>query len=334
MYHFGGNMESLKKKSLFLLACIPLLLLAACGPNAGSGPGTTTGGSNNSSNSNSVTLTVGGKLDMESKLLTKLYTLVLRDNGFTVNEKAAFGNNTIVFQGIKSGAIDLYPEFTATGLDALKITSSLDDQKDYDTVKAAFKQQFNIDWLQYSPLNDTYAVCMQKDKATQQGIKTISDFASKASQFTFDLPSDSTYVVTTYMKPKYNLSLSSFKSINKVDYAIGFKELASGQAQAAFCYSTDNGITKNNFVALDDNNHAFPAYHPAPIVRDDVLKKSPQIQTILDKLAPDITTEASLQLQKQEADNENSGMSQTQAITQAAKQFLQQNGFCKTSSCK
>jgi glycine betaine/choline ABC-type transport system substrate-binding protein len=69
-------------------------------------------------------------------------------------------------------------------------------------------------------------------------------------------------------------------------------------------------------------------------VRDDVLKKSPQIQTILDKLAPDITTEASLQLQKQEADNENSGMSQTQAITQAAKQFLQQNGFCKTSSCK
>lgn len=327
-------MHSFKKKSLFLLACIPLLLLAACGPNAGSGSGTNSGNSNSGSSKSATTLVVGGKLDMESKLLTKLYTLVLRDNGFNVNEKPAFGNNTIVFAGIKSGAIDLYPEFTATGLDAVKQQSSLDDQKDYDTVKAAYKQQFNIDWLQYSPLNDTYAICMQKNQAQNMGIKNISDFAAKASQFTFDLPSDSTYVVD-FLKPKYNnLSLSSFKSVHKVDYAIGFKELAAGQTQAAFCYSTDNGINKNNFVALQDNNHAFPAYHPAPIVRDSILQKNPEIQTALDKLAPFITTDASLQLQKTEADNEAQGMSSSQAITQAAKQFLQANGFCKTSNCK
>jgi Periplasmic glycine betaine/choline-binding (lipo)protein of an ABC-type transport system (osmoprotectant binding protein) len=306
-------------KASFALLCIPLLVLAACGANAGSG--TATG----SSNSKGVTLTVGGKLDGESQLLTKLYTLVLRNAGYTVNEKPAFGDNAIVFAGIKSGALDLYPEYTATGLDALGKKSSLNDQQDYDTVKAGFKQQFNIDWLNYAPLNDTYAICMQKSEAQSLNIKTISDLAAKAPQLTFDLPSDSAYVFD-YLKPKYNnLSMSSFKALHKVDYAIGFKELSGGQTQAAFCYSTDIGIVTNNFVVLTDNNHAFPAYHPAPIVRASVLAKNPDIATVLNKLSPYLTTDASLQLQKAVLDDTNQGMSNAQAVTQAATQFLQKN---------
>jgi len=331
-------MSLFRKKTLFTasfaLLCIPMLLLSACGANAGSGSGTSTGSSSTGgSNSKGVTLTVGGKLDGESKILTELYTLVLRDAGYTVNEKPAFGDNAIVFQGIKSGALDIYPEFTATGLDALSKKSSLDDQTDYNTVKTGYKQQFNIDWLNYSPLNDTYAVCMQKSEAQKLNITTLSDLASKASQLTFDLPSDSNYVFD-YLKPKYNnLSLASFKGSHKVDYAIGFKELAGGQTQAAFCYSTDIGIVTNNFVVLQDNNHAFPAYHPAPIVRDSVLSKNPDIATVLNKLAPYLTTDVSLQLQKAVLDNTNQGMSNAQAVTQAATAFLQKNNLC-THGCK
>ncbi|GCE25534.1 hypothetical protein KDA_10180 [Dictyobacter alpinus] len=320
-------LRSLRVKTLFALACVPLLLLSACG-NAGNGGGTTTGGANNA-NAN-VSLTVGGKLDVESQLLTKLYTLVLRDQGFKVNEKPAFGNNTIVFQGIKSGAIDLYPEFTATGLDALKKTSTLDDQKDYDTVKAGFKDQFKIDWLDYSPLNDTYAICAKADNS--MGLKSISDLSSKAKQITFDLPSDSAYVMD-YLKAKYGLTLDSFKATHKVDYAIGFKEVAGGQADAAFCYSSDNGININKLVALQDDKHAFPAYHPAPIVRDSVLQKSPAIKDALNALAPKITTEASLQLQKDVDTNAAQGMSKAKAITEAATKFLKDQGLCK-NGCK
>ncbi|GCE03877.1 glycine betaine ABC transporter substrate-binding protein [Dictyobacter aurantiacus] len=320
--------RSLRAKTLFALACVPLLLLTACGGSGGSS--TTTGGGDTNKNAN-ISITVGGKLDTESKLLTKLYTLVLRDAGFKVNEKPAFGNNTIVFQGIKSGAIDLYPEFTATGLDALKKTSSLNDQQDYQTVKDGFKQQFQIDWLDYSPLNDTYAICTKSGNS--MGLKNISDLASKAKQITFDLPSDSSYVFD-YLKPKYGLTLESFKAVHKVDYTIGFKEVGGGQSDANFCYSSDNGINANNLIALDDDKHAFPAYHPAPIVRDSVLQKSPDIATALNALAPKITTDVSLQLQKAVADNVNSGMSQSKAITEAATKWLKDQGFCKKNGCQ
>ncbi|GER86913.1 hypothetical protein KDW_10750 [Dictyobacter vulcani] len=315
---------SVRAKALFALACVPLLLLSACGNN-GNGGGAGTTGSNTSKNA-SISITVGGKLDTESQLLTKLYTLVLRDQGFKVNEKPAFGNNTIVFQGIKSGAIDLYPEFTATGLDALKKTSTLDDQKDYDTVKAGFKDQFQIDWLDYSPLNDTYAICAKDGNS--MGLKTVSDLTAKAKQITFDLPSDSAYVVD-YLKAKYGLTMQSFKATHKVDYAIGFKEVAGGQADANFCYSSDNGINVNKLVALQDDKHAFPAYHPAPIVRDSVLQKAPAIKDALNALAPKITTDASLQLQKDVDANAAQGMSKSKAITEAATKFLKDQGLCK-----
>jgi len=319
--------RSLRAKTLFALACVPLLLLTACG-NAGNS--TTTGGGNTNKNAN-ISITVGGKLDTESKLLTKLYSLVLKDEGFKVNEKPAFGNNTIVFQGIKSGAIDMYPEFTATGLDALKKQSSLNDQQDYQTVKDGFKQQFQIDWLDYSPLNDTYAICTKSGNA--MGLKNISDLAAKAKQITFDLPSDSAYVLD-YLKPKYGLTLESFKAVHKVDYTIGFKEVAGGQSDANFCYSSDNGINTNKLIALDDDKHAFPAYHPAPIIRDSVLKKSPDIATALNALAPKITTDVSLQLQKDVDTNVNSGMSQSKAITEAATNWLKAQGFCKKNGCQ
>jgi osmoprotectant transport system substrate-binding protein len=316
-----SSFRSIRATSLFLLVCIPLLILSACG-NASPTPTST-----NNPNAN-ITLTVGGKLDTESKILTKLYTLTLRNAGFKVNEKAAFGDNTIVFAGIKSGALDLYPEFTATGLDALKKTSSLNDQTDYDTVKAGFKSQFNIDWLDYSPLNDTYAICVSNSSS----IKTISELTSQANSITFDLPSDSTYVID-YLKAKYGLTLASFKTVHKVDYSIGFKEVQSGQSQANFCYSTDSTITTDNLAVLQDDKKAFPAYHPAPIVRDSVLTKSPDIATALNALAPDITTDESLALQKDVTKNINSGMSQDRAIYQTAKDFLTSKGLCNKFGC-
>ena len=107
-------LRSLAGRSLVLLLLIPLLL-AACGSSSGGG-GTTSGTPSNSS----ITLTVGGQLDTEAQLLTEMYSLLLKKAGFHVVEKRALGTNAVVFAAITSGQIDLYPEFTATGLAKLE----------------------------------------------------------------------------------------------------------------------------------------------------------------------------------------------------------------------
>src|SRR5438876_6982658 len=177
--------RSLGAKFLLLFALIPMLILSACGGSSGS--------SSNSSGTSTLTkvpITVGSKLDPEAQLLGEMYVLLLRKAGFTVNPKLALGQTPTVFAALKSGAIDLYPEFTATGLNLLSAKSSFNPAKDYQTVKNGFEQQFHITWLDYAPLNDGYALCTSQAESQKLGATNLSQLAPKVPQLTLATQSD------------------------------------------------------------------------------------------------------------------------------------------------
>jgi osmoprotectant transport system substrate-binding protein len=278
------------------------------------------------SGSGKGTITVGGKLDVEAQLLTEMYTQLLQKAGYTVNEKLALGNSIIVFQAISSGAIDLYPEFTATGLNKLGIPSSYDPQKDYQAVKDGFEKQYHITWLDMAPLNDGYAVCTSQDQSQKLKVTNLSQLAAQAPQVVLASPSDGITFIDG-LKPVYGIDTHSFKSVQKVDYSIGFQSVSNGSAQAAVCYTTDGSVTTKGFIFLQDDKNGFPQFHPAPIVREDVLQKYPDIPNVLNPLAPKLTTEVSIQLQQKVDQMKGSGTSATQAVKQVAKEFLQSVGL-------
>ncbi len=312
-------MTRLFKAQTFLLAATLLfaLLLSACG-------GTTTPGGTTSKG----TIVVGSKLDVEGQLLGEMYILLLQKAGYTVTSKLALGNSLIVSQAIKSGAIDLYPEFTATGLNQLNLTSAHDPQKDFQTVKTQYEQQFHITWLDAAPLNDGYAICTTKTEAATLGnITTISQLVPLVSKLTLASPSDGISFIDN-LKSVYGFDTKSFKSLDKVDYAIGFKAVADGQDQMAVCYTTDGTVQQQNFIFLSDDKNGFPEFNPAPIVRDPILTKYPDIATILNPLAPDLTTQVSIDLQNQVASATKSGAtSSSAAVKMIAMQFLQSKGL-------
>src|SRR5262249_3361183 len=117
------------------------------------------------------------------------------------------------------------------------------------------------------------------------------------------------------------------KALQKVDYAVGFKSVVEKKTDLTFCYSTDVTIAQQNLVVIQDDKNAFPAYLPAPIVRDSVLKANPGIATALNPLAPMLTNEVSLDLQKKWADLQNGGMSPDQAYKKVATDFLTSKGL-------
>jgi osmoprotectant transport system substrate-binding protein len=241
-------------------------------------------------------LTVGGKLDTEAQLLTKLYVLLLRHAGFNVTEKSKLGTNDIVHSAILSGQIDLYPEFTATGLARLKLKSTHNDRKDYALVRAGYEKQFHITWLAMAPLNDTYGICTSQGKAGQLGVSKISALAPKASTLTVASPPDGTTDpnVLPGMKPTYGFT---FGKVTVLDEALTFTAVQQGKADLNVCYTTMALIEKDHFVLLDDDKNLFPIYHPAPIVRDATLRKAPEIAAVLNALAPKLTSEVSRKLQ-------------------------------------
>ncbi len=271
-------------------------------------------------------ITVGGKLDVEAQLLTDMYTQLLQKAGYTVTEKLALGNSIIVHKAITSRAIDLYPEFTATGLNTLGLKSAYDPQKDYEAVKSGFEKKFQITWLDMAPLNDGYGICTTKALSDQLGITTISQLAAQVGQIVLASPSDGIDFIDG-LKTAYGIDTSSFKSVQKVDYSIGFASVSSGSAQMAVGYTTDGSIATQGFIFLNDDKNGFPQFHPAPIVRMDVLKKYPDIAPTLNALAPHLTTDVSIQLQDQVGKLKANGTSVTLAVKQVAKQFLQSVGL-------
>ena len=305
-------------KLLARFVFLPLLLLSACG---GGGGGTVNG-----TTPNKGTITVGGKKDVEAQLLTEMYTQLLRHAGYTVNEKLAYGNTPFNVAAIKNGDIDLYPEFTATGLNVLGIASTYDPQKDYQAVKNGFEQQYKITWLDAAPLNDGYALCTTKTEAQTLGITTISQLAPMVSKLILESPSDGVSFVDNLQRT-YGFTTKSFKKTQTVDYAVGFTAVQNGQAQINVCYGTDASVPQQNFIFLQDDKNGFPAFNPAPIVRDPVLKAHPDIASILNPLAPDLTTDVSIMLQQQVAAKKNSGMSVTQAVKQTVTDFLKSKGL-------
>jgi len=295
-----------------------MLILSACGGSASSPSGTST--------PSKVPITVGSKLDPEAQLLGEMYVLLLQKAGFTVNPKLALGMTPTVIAALKSGAIDLYPEFTATGLNILGVKSSFDPTKDYQTVKNGFESQYHITWLDQAPLNDGYALCTSQAQSQKLGVTNLSQLAPKVPQLTLATQSDG---VTFFddLKATYGFATSSFKAVKKVDYSIGFAAVKSGAAQVTECYTTDGSVKTQNFIFLNDDKHGFPEFHPAPIVRDSVLQSDPGIAAALNPLAPKLTTDVSIMLQQQVAAKKASGTSVSQAVKEVAMSFLQSQGL-------
>jgi osmoprotectant transport system substrate-binding protein len=310
--------HSLGAKFLLLFALIPMLILAACGGSTSTTSGTST--------PTKVPITVGSKLDPEAQLLGEMYVLLLQKAGYTVHPKLALGQTPVVFNALKSGAIDLYPEFTGTGLNILQVKSAYDPAKDYQTVKNGFEQQYHITWLDQAPLNDGYALCTSKAESQKIGATTLSQLAPKVPQLTLATQSDGVDFFNA-LKSTYGFETSSFKAVKKVDYSIGFSAVKSGAANVTECYTTDGSVLTQGFIFLDDDKHGFTEFHPAPIVRDSVLQSDPGIATALNPLAPYLTTAVSINLQQQVAMKKASGTSVSEAVKEVATSFLQSKGL-------
>lgn len=297
-----------------VLVTVPLLMLLAL---AGCGT-TSTGGSSNSV-CKGTPVTVGGKLDTEAQLLTKMYTLLLKNAGCNVTEKARLGTNQIVFNAITSGQIDLYPEFTATGLAKLGLSTTHNAQQDYQLVKSGYEQQYHITWLDAAPMNDTYGVCTTKARAQQLNVTKVSDLIPLAKNLIVATPPDgkSDPNVLPGLTTTYGIT---FKQEIVQDEAVTFQTVQQGAADMNICYTTIGFIAADNFILLQDDKNLFPIYNPAPIVRDQLLQKVPGIAGVLNALAPKLTTEVITGLNAQVD-------VQHLTVTQVATTFLQQQGL-------
>src|SRR5205807_417808 len=132
---------------------------------------------------------VSSKNFTEEVLLGEMYAEVLENNGVPVDRKLNLGTTDLaqaaLVKGGANGGIDLYPEYTSTGLiNVLKHDPISDPEQAYQAVKKGYEDQFKLTWLDKTPMNDTQAMATTQDVSNSKGIKSLQDLCDKASDLT------------------------------------------------------------------------------------------------------------------------------------------------------
>jgi osmoprotectant transport system substrate-binding protein len=310
--------SSFKKLTLCGLAVSVILVTAACGKSGSSADDSAKG------SGNKPTIKIGSKNFTEQFILGELYAQGLEANGYKVERKLNLGGTSVAFEALKSGQIDVYPEYTGTALqDILKAEAPNDDDSVYQAVKKGYKEKWDIDTLAPTPFNNTYVLVTTKKIADQYNLKTLSDLSTNASKLHFALIPEFGDRADGLLGLQKTYGGFEFKTAKLFDIGLKYKALTDGQVDVTIGFGTDGQIAGFNLVSLQDDKKFWPPYHAAPQIRGEVLKNNPEVGQILEKIDALLTdaTMASLNWKVDGPDKEESA--------DVAKKFLKDNGFLK-----
>ena len=245
----------------------------------------------------STTIRVGSKDFTENLVIAEIYALALEDNGYTV-ERVSNISSSLIHNSIVNDEIDLYPEYTGTGLlSVLGEDMETDSEKVYKTVKKEYEEQFNLTWLDYASANDSQGLVIRTEVANSLNIKTISDLQAHASELRF--ASQGEFDEREDGLPGLEKTYGTFnwQSSKVYDNSLKYSVLENDEADVTPAYTTEGQLVNTDeFTLLEDDKQFWPPYNLAPVVRDNILDDNPDIKTILNNISAKLDTETVTEL--------------------------------------
>jgi len=209
-------------------------------------------------------IVVGSKRFTESYVLGEIARIALQKAGFAVEHKQGMGGTIILWQALRGGDVQLYPEYTGTLTEEILKTKQ---PLSTDALRALLRQE-GVGMSGELGFNNTYALVMRQDRAAKLGIRKISDLRNHP-----DLKIGLTLEFLDRrdgwapLSARYGLQMQNVRGI---DHALGYAALANGSIDLKDAYSTDAKIEENNLIVLDDDLHFFPQYKAVFLYRLDL----------------------------------------------------------------
>lgn len=270
-------------------------------------------------------LVIAGKLGAEPEILINMYKLLIEDRtDIKVETKPNFGKTSFLYEALKSGSIDIYPEYTGTITSTLLKNSPTDlstnPEEVYTYAKEAILEQDGLMYLAPMAFQNTYALAVTEDYAQDHGIEKISDLAKvqQTAVAGFSLEFNDREDGNIGLKNLYNLQLN----VKTMEPALRYEAIKSGNVQIIEAYSTDSKVVTYKLKILEDDKQLFPPYQAAPLLSKETLEKYPELEQVLGVLAGNISTEEMTQM-NYAVDVEG------KSAEQVAREYLEQEGLLK-----
>jgi osmoprotectant transport system substrate-binding protein len=213
-----------------------------------------------------------------------------------VERRFYLAGSYICQQALVSGRIDAYVEYSGTALTAiLKQPLPPPGERDAATVFAEigklYEQRYRVRVERGLGFEDTFAMVVRGEDAKRLGLRTISDVIRLKDPmrlgvgYEFESRPDG----LPGLEAAYGLKFSG--PPRTMDLGLLYRALAAGQVDVIAGNSTDGPIRALGFTVLADDRHYFPPYEAVPLVREDSLRRWPEIQAAMDRLAGKVSAE-------------------------------------------
>jgi osmoprotectant transport system permease protein len=234
----------------------------------------------------SRTIRIATKNFTEQLILGELMARLIEERTeLTVERHFNLGGTMICHGALISDEIDLYAEYTGTGLTAiLKEGVISDPERALKVVRREYRTRFEVAWLSPFGFNNTYAITVRRDEARRHGWNTVSDLAPHASRLRAGFTSEFAERPDGYpgLRKVYGYE---FGQVKDLDPSLMYEAIAKGEIEVICAFATDGRIAAYNLKPLRDDRGFFPPYHAAPVVRMETLGMYPELRKALEPLA-------------------------------------------------
>ncbi|MGC1321854.1 MAG: glycine betaine ABC transporter substrate-binding protein [Candidatus Udaeobacter sp.] len=248
----SGNHESRRSKQFrrFLVSWLPdFLLIFSCVP------------AFLINSSSAADVVIGSKKFTESYVLGEIAKRTLTDAGIPVEHRQGMGGTIILWEALRGGQIEAYPEYTGTiATEILKSDSTLSLDQIRDSL-----EKLGVGMTAPLGFNNTYALVMRRSQAQRLGIRTISDL-QRYPELKFGLTHEFLERQDGWRPLRQRYGLPQ-QNIVGIDHALGYSALVNGSIAVKDAYSTDAKIEQNDLVVLEDDLHFFPKYEAVFLFR-------------------------------------------------------------------
>ena len=268
------------KKGLGIVLLALTLLLSACG--------------------GKDEIVISGKPWTEQFILPHVLGLYIEaETDYKVTYKDGLGEVAIMTPALEKGDIDLYVEYTGTGLkDVLKEESEAGESSDsvFERVKKGYEEEFDVTWLEPLGFENGYTLAYTKDKTYNAA--TYSELAkiSTGEKMIFGAPHAFYERKGDGYEDLVDVYPFSFEDTKSLDPNVMYEAVKNGDVDVIPAFTTDSRIQLFDLETTKDDLGFFPKYDAAPVVRQETLKKFPDLEKVLNGLAGKITEEDMLKM--------------------------------------
>jgi osmoprotectant transport system permease protein len=233
---------------------------------------------------------VGSKKFTESVVLGDLVAQLASDAGARAEHRRELGGSTVLWEALRRGDIDVYPEYTGTLRQELLGGRVPPDD-------ASLRQALAAEGLRMSaPLgfNNTYALGMKEGEAERLNLRRISELREHPElRFGFSNEFMDRADGWPALRTRYGLPQ---RNVSGLDHDLAYRGLESGAMDVTDLYSTDAEIAAHGLRVLEDDLHHFPRYDAVLLYRADLAERAPRALASLLRLEGRLSEETMVAL--------------------------------------